>query len=182
MNVSRTDDTACSIHQEYTCEEERFYQQILKHRQQLYNIAYSYMRNRDDALEAIQEATYRAWKKRRSLKNSQAFHPWIIRILIYICIDEQRRRKRLVAMPESLPEKSVSMDHRKFQMLSLLEKLKPKYRHILLLRYYNDLTVPEIARILGKPEGTIKTWQHQALKQLRKQTDRLEDWYDEHGG
>ncbi|WP_458122100.1 sigma-70 family RNA polymerase sigma factor [Paenibacillus sp. Z6-24] len=179
MTVSKADTELHGLTADYACEEERFYQTVLSHRNQLHQIAYSYLRNNDDALEAIQEATYRAWKKRKTLKNPAAFKPWMIRILIYICIDEQRRRKKISPMPEQMPEPSIHMDHRRMQMLALLEKIKPKYRHILLLRYYNDMTVPEIARILDKPEGTIKTWQHQALKQLRKFMDKQEDWYDE---
>ncbi|WP_017813013.1 sigma-70 family RNA polymerase sigma factor [Paenibacillus shenyangensis] len=181
MTVSKADTElhTLSVDADYACEEERFYQTVLSHRNQLYQIACSYLRNKEDALEAIQEATFRAWKKRKILKNPAAFKPWIIRILIYICIDEQRRRKRISPIPEQMPEPSVQLDHRRMQMLSVLEKIKPKYRHILLLRYYNDMTVPEIARILDKPEGTIKTWQHQALKQLRKHMDKQEDWYNE---
>lgn len=77
-----------------TRSETDFYDSILVHREQLYSIAYSYLRNRNDALEAMQEMTCRAWIKRKTLKDPKAFKSWIIRILIYVCIDEQRRRKR----------------------------------------------------------------------------------------
>lgn len=46
-------------------------------------------------------------------------------------------------------------------------RLRPKYRHVLVLKYYQDMTLAEIANVLDKPEGTVKTWLHQGLKQLR---------------
>lgn len=48
-----------------------------------------------------------------------------------------------------------------------MNRLKPKYRHVVLLKYYNDMTTIEIAKVLKKPEGTIKTWLREGLKQLR---------------
>ncbi|MBT2289644.1 sigma-70 family RNA polymerase sigma factor [Paenibacillus albidus] len=159
-------------------DETDFYDSIMEHRDQLYNIAYSYLRNRLDALEAMQEMTCRAWIKRKTLKNPQAFKSWIIRILIYVCIDEQRRRKRAVPLAEeNLLEGPVThISHNKMEMLWALEQVKPKYRHVLLLKYYNDMTLADIAGVLNKPEGTIKTWQHKGLEQLRTIMNHREDW------
>lgn len=49
-----------------------------------------------------------------------------------------------------------------------LERLKPKYRDVLMLKYYQDMTLTEISRVLQRPEGTVKTWLHQGLKQVRE--------------
>lgn len=49
-----------------------------------------------------------------------------------------------------------------------MSRLKPKYRHAVMLKYYQDMTTGEIAKVLNKPEGTIKTWMRQGLMQLRK--------------
>lgn len=159
------------------------YDAIMEHRETLLNIAYSYLRNRHDALEALQEMTCRAWVKRSTLKDGRALKAWLIRILIYVCIDEQRRRKRAVpTVDEQLEEISQPHDafkafnHDKVAMGPLLEKVKPKYRHVLILKYYNDLTLTEIAAVLGKPEGTVKTWQHKGLGQLRKWMKNRRDW------
>ncbi|WP_427180219.1 sigma-70 family RNA polymerase sigma factor [Paenibacillus sp. TC-CSREp1] len=165
-------------------DESAFVQSITEHQDTLISIAYSYLRNRQDALEAIQEMTYRAWRKRHTLKNEKAFKSWIIRILIYTCIDEQRRRKRAVPQPEENIESNipaswmVSMEDNRIAMQSVLRQIKPKYRHVLLLRYYNDMTISDIALILDKPEGTIKTWQHKGLEQLRKLMKNRRDWHD----
>lgn len=49
-----------------------------------------------------------------------------------------------------------------------LAKLTPMYRSIILMKYFEDLTIREIASRLGYPEGTVKTWLHKALGALRK--------------
>ncbi|WP_342552271.1 sigma-70 family RNA polymerase sigma factor [Paenibacillus sp. FSL R7-0652] len=165
-------------------DESAFVQSVMEHQDTLSAIAYSYLRNQQDAQEAIQEMTCRAWSKRRTLKHGKAFKSWIIRILIYICIDEQRRRKRAVPQAEESMENHVpaswmiSVEENRIAMQSLLQKIKPKYRHVLLLKYYNDMTVTDIALILEKPEGTIKTWQHKGLEQLRKLMKNRRDWHD----
>ncbi|MGF9698603.1 RNA polymerase sigma factor [Paenibacillus sp. MABNR03] len=166
-----------------TEDETVFVQSIMEHQDTLISIAYSYLRNRHDALEAVQEMTCRAWTKRRTLKNEKAFKSWIIRILIYVCIDEQRRRKRTAPLSndgweEAFANAAVAgLDDNRIAMWSLLKKIKPKYRHVLLLKYYNDMTLSDIASILGKPEGTIKTWQHKGLEQLRKLMKNRGDWH-----
>ncbi|UUZ97751.1 sigma-70 family RNA polymerase sigma factor [Paenibacillus sp. P25] len=48
-----------------------------------------------------------------------------------------------------------------------IERLAPKYRHVIILKYYQDMTLTEIAQLLERPEGTVKTWLNQALKALR---------------
>ncbi len=56
----------------------------------------------------------------------------------------------------------------KLDLERALSRMKPKYRHVLILKYYQDMTVPEIADILDCPEGTVKTRIHQGLKLLRQ--------------
>lgn len=49
-----------------------------------------------------------------------------------------------------------------------MSRMKPKYRHAVMLKYYQDMTTTEIAKVLNKPEGTIKTWLREGLRLLRK--------------
>lgn len=169
-----------------TDEESDFYQSVMEHRDTLISIAYSYLRNRHDALEAMQEMTCRAWIKHSTLKDEKAFKAWIIRILIFVCIDEQRHRKRAVPLPDHELEEAINepsfgggFNHNKLAIWSVLKDVKPKYRHVLLLKYYNDMTLTEIAAILRKPEGTVKTWQHKGLEQLRKLMNNRGEWQDD---
>ncbi|MBY0011007.1 sigma-70 family RNA polymerase sigma factor [Paenibacillus typhae] len=136
----------------------------------LYGIAYSYFRSEADALEMLQEATYRAWSKRKSLKDPGKFAPWITRIMVNCCNDEMKRRKRLVPVKSTDESGGVVMvmtSDRKLDMEQALDSVKLKYRQVLVLKYYRDMTLTEIAEVLDKPEGTVKTWLNKGLKQLR---------------
>ncbi|MNH90429.1 RNA polymerase sigma factor SigV [compost metagenome] len=154
-------------------DEKAFHALIDSQKRKLYGVAFSYLRSEADALETVQETVYRAWAKCRKLKKPDTFVPWLFRILINCCIDEQRRRRRLTPMPADPQMNSSEMVNVSRMDLEIaMDRMKPKYRHALMLKYYQDMTVPEIARILEKPEGTIKTWIHQGLKQLRGQMEQ----------
>lgn len=150
-------------------QEQLFIGRVLDQKKILYSIAYSYLRSETEALEMVQEATYRAWVKRGSLKDEQRFAPWLTRILINCCKDELKRRKRLhvnIPVQEGSGLQEMTSD-RKLDMERALEAVKPKYRQVLVLKYYRDMTLTDIAEVLGKPEGTVKTWLNKGLKQLR---------------
>ncbi|MDR9852384.1 sigma-70 family RNA polymerase sigma factor [Paenibacillus sp. VCA1] len=148
--------------------EETFYAQVSGVKRKLYGIAYSYLGHEADALEAVQEAVCRAWMNYGKLKDPSAFQAWLIRILIRCCIDEQKRRKRLLPLNVEREERAAEMiSDSRLDLHQAMQRLRPKYRHVLTLKYYQDMTLAEIAKVLDKPEGTVKTWLHQGLKQLR---------------
>ncbi|WP_228101605.1 RNA polymerase sigma factor [Paenibacillus donghaensis] len=165
------DQTMADVHVADTSQmdEETFFRYLSAEQRRLYSIAFSYLRNETDALEAVQEASCRAWMKRKKLKNEQAFTSWLIRITINCCMDELRRKKR-VQPSEKIKEEAVQemKSGDRIDLERAMERMKKKYRHVVMLKYYQDMTTTEIAKVLQKPEGTIKTWLREGLKQLRK--------------
>ncbi|MFS0554302.1 sigma-70 family RNA polymerase sigma factor [Brevibacillus sp. 179-C9.3 HS] len=155
-------------------DDEAFFQLVSLHKEQLYKVAYAFLRNETDALEAIQEATCRSYLKLARLKQPAYFRTWLTRILIHVCLDEQKRRKRIILDPmdeDSLERTTTPMDEQNVERIQIeeaLARLSPEYRHIIILKYFEDRTIREIAKALGHPEGTIKTWLHKALGALRK--------------
>ncbi|MBU5347566.1 sigma-70 family RNA polymerase sigma factor [Paenibacillus sp. FSL W7-1279] len=154
-------------------DEEAFYALVTEHRRRLYGIAYSYLHNESDALEVLQETVCRAWVKCRKLKHPEAFVPWLIRILINCCMDEQKRKKRMVPVEEVRSQETAAemVSDSKLDLERALSRMKPKYRHVLILKYYQDMTISDIANILDVPEGTVKTRLHQGLKLLRQKIE-----------
>ncbi|MEK3884915.1 sigma-70 family RNA polymerase sigma factor [Paenibacillus sp. PL2-23] len=137
----------------------------------MFGIAYAYMRNEQDALEAIQETISRVWIKRSGLRDENYFATWMIRILINVCMDERKKRKRERLMTNiplgSVPFPQQETDDR-IGMTEQIAKLRPKYRMVIVLKYYRDMTITEIGELLDRPDGTIRTWLHKALKVLRE--------------
>lgn len=154
-----------------------FYSLITQHKEKMYRIAYTYLKNEADALDAVQEATCRAYMQVRKLKEPGYFGTWLIRIVMNYCADEVKRRARRYGGYEAEAAILRSQDGSGETESALLERmllesevdrLEDHYRRVIQLKYYHDLTITEIARTLQKPEGTIKTWLHKALAGLRQ--------------
>jgi len=152
-------------------EEDIFLAKVSEQKRRLFGIAFHYLKNEPDALDAVQEATYRAYLKRKSLKNQDRFAPWLVRILINHCINEHKRKRRELPLLQLPEEPGVPRFDQgdKLELELAIEKLKPVYRHIVVLKYMQDMTIAEIASVMDRPESTIKTWLYKSLKQLRKQ-------------
>lgn len=161
-------------------DEDAFFFLVSTEKERLYRIAIAYLKNETEALEAIQEVTCRAYENLGKLKEPQYFNTWITRILIHYCIDEQKRNRKLlplISIPNSLIFVSAPLEE-KLRLEWAIAKLAPRYRHIIILKYYQDMTLIEISKLLEKPEGTIKTWLTKALVLLRVYIgkDRSEDY------
>ncbi|MFE8702953.1 sigma-70 family RNA polymerase sigma factor [Cytobacillus sp. FJAT-54145] len=154
-------------------DDDAFYQLILLNKEKLYRIAYSYLKNETDALEAIQEVTFRAYTRIQKLKEDQFFTTWLVRIMINYCIDQCKKNSRMVGHEMDLENvKELQTDRpvinfNKLHIERALEMMEPKYRSIIELKYFQEFTISEIAEIVERPEGTIKTWLNKGLKGLR---------------
>lgn len=149
-------------------DEEAFFDRLYVEHRKMYAIAYSYLRTETDALEVVQEASCRAWMKRTKLKDEQSFTPWLMRITINCCMDELRRKKRVVPAETLVEEAAKEMkSNERIDLERAMNRMKPRYRHAVILKYYQDMTTVEIAKVLKRPEGTVKTWLREGLKQLR---------------
>lgn len=137
----------------------------------LYKTAFAYLRNEGEALEAIQEVTFRAYKGIKSLKEPSYFKTWIIRIMINYCNDTLKKQKRLILNESILLAEGVAENHSLLEIEDALQKLDERSREMITLKYFHDLKIKEIALTLDCPEGTVKTWLHKALKSLREKLD-----------
>jgi RNA polymerase sigma-70 factor (TIGR02954 family) len=138
----------------------------------IYKTALSFFRNEEEALEAIQEVTYRAYKSIRSIKEPSYFKTWLIRIMINYCNDQLKKKKRLIAIgDEIISQQGISENHTEMELKDAMLGLDDRSREILTLKYFNDMKISEIAATMQCPEGTIKTWLNKALKSLREKLE-----------
>lgn len=157
-------------------DEDAFTEIIYMHKSLLYHVAFKYFHNEHDALEAIQETTYRAYGSIRRLQDRKAVKPWLLRILTNYCLNELRKKKRVIQGDWAFEQKEPLLEEVNLDdSIMLKEKvmhLKKNLQNVILLKYYHGFTTKEIAEILEKPESTIKTWVYKALKQLRLQMEK----------
>jgi RNA polymerase sigma-70 factor, ECF subfamily len=141
-------------------------------KEKLYRMAYVYVRNEDDALEVFQESIYKAFASLSKLKNDEYFSTWMTRILINSAIDLLRKKKRVVPINQEILENtsdtsSFNSDVQ-IDLLKAMEEIEEKYKTVLLLRFYQDYTVKQIASMLKCPEGTVKTNIRRGLDKLKE--------------
>lgn len=155
-------------------DEDAFYELIQRYKGQLYRMALAYLKNEEEAVDAVQEVTFRAYKKIKKLKDPALFQTWLIRILINYCHDEWKRKKRVVpvSVETSLDTKKATrtdrVDHAaKMALYDEVNALKTEYKDVIILKYFEDYKIETVAEILNKPEGTVKTWLRRALRELR---------------
>ncbi|WP_019415176.1 sigma-70 family RNA polymerase sigma factor [Paenisporosarcina sp. TG20] len=138
----------------------------------IYRTAFVYVKNQSDALDIVQETAYRSFKSIKSLENLNYFKTWLIRITINCALDVLHKRENVVQLKSDF-EGFISGDVNEdisFEMtiLDLIECLNEDEKSVIILRFYKDLTIKEVAETLNLPLGTAKTLLYRALKKLRK--------------
>lgn len=136
--------------------------------------------DRDLAQDVVQETFIRVYKKMDSFRGArpESEKAWLTRIAVNLCRDERRKKwfrfeDRTIPvemMTLSAPEASDEAQ----QLYAAVQTLPQKYREVILLRFYQDLTAPEIAEILHQATGTIYHKLTRAQEMLKKRLERYD--------
>lgn len=152
---------------------------VIKNKENYYRLAYSYVKNADDALDIVQESIYKAISSIESLKNPKYIKTWFYRIVVNTSLDFLRKHKRVDVVEQEILERYIPGDEDDYENIDLhraLDELSPNYRTIIVLRYFEDLKIEEVADVLNENVNTVKTRLYRALKMLRvKMDDDLEE-------
>ena len=153
--------------------------------------AYSILRNREDAEDAVQEAYLSAYRHLRSFEGRSALRTWLTRIVMNAALMMQRKRKPSAVrslsesgashddgwtenIPDSQPD--PEMIHAERETLQFIDeklgKLKPRLRQAFMMTYYDELSGPEACAVLGVSVGTFKARLFRARRQVLDQTER----------
>jgi RNA polymerase sigma-70 factor (ECF subfamily) len=144
-----------------------------------YRLATLILRDRAGAEDATQEAIARAWSSWGTLRDRSRFDAWFDRILVNVCRNRMRHARTIhvVALDDALELPAADSHGATVARLALepaFAKLTPEQRIIVVLRFWRDLPVEEIAERLQIPPGTVKSRLHYALKSLRTAIDSFE--------
>lgn len=142
---------------------------LVENQAKFYRLSYSYLQSREDALDAVQNAVCRALENRAKLKNPGAVRTWFYRILVNECMDQLRGRKRVVSMPSDALERGSYEDPLPGDdsLARRLDALPPEIQTVLKLRFYEELSLQEIADVTGCRLSTVKTRLYSGLRKLR---------------
>lgn len=142
---------------------------LVENQERFYRLAYSYLQDREEALDAVQTAVCRALERQDSLREADAMRTWFYRILVNVCMDALRRRKLVTLVPpEALDtgsyEDPLPADG---ELAKRVEALPPEVSTIVKLRFYEELSLKEISDVTGCNLSTVKTRLYTGLKKLR---------------
>ncbi|HWF20001.1 MAG TPA: sigma-70 family RNA polymerase sigma factor [Verrucomicrobiae bacterium] len=150
-----------------------FEELVARHRDKIYARAFSMMRNEDEALDLSQEAWVKSWQRLKQFQGESSFGTWMTRIVINLCLDQLRRRKR--QRTESIEEMSEESGGVERQMPVVnvnpterlergelrkridiaLGQLSHEHRTVLVLHEFEEMEYKEIARTMNCSIGTV---------------------------
>lgn len=144
-------------------------------KENLYKIAFAYLKNEEEALDIVSDTIYKAYMNINKLENPQYFNTWITRILINNAINRLKKNNRIILIDEyekiegfNTQLSDIEFDvSRRVDLYSAIDQLNVKSKSIIILKYFQDMTISEISEVLKIPEGTIKVYLHRALKKLK---------------
>ncbi|MCU6791593.1 RNA polymerase sigma factor [Paenibacillus sp. WQ 127069] len=143
---------------------------ITDHKENVYRLAYSYVKNKEDALDIVQDSIYKALTSIELLNKPEAVKSWFYRIVVYTSLDFLRKQKKVQIVDEETIESyspGTADIYPDIDLEQTLDNLPHKYRSVIVLRYFEDLKIEEVADILNENVNTIKTRLYQALQILR---------------
>jgi RNA polymerase sigma-70 factor (ECF subfamily) len=131
------------------------------------------LRDPELARDAVQEATLRAWKNLRGLRDPSRFDAWLHRLTVNACLDLVNRRRGVRFEVQLTPLHDVPVPDAAARVTDaiyverMLAAVEPAQRAVIVLHYYLDLTLPETAAALRIPVGTAKSRLNRALDAMR---------------
>ena len=150
-----------------------FEEMVARHRDKIYARAYSMMRNEDEAVDLSQEAWVKGWQRLKQFQGEASFGTWMTRIVINLCLDALRRKKRQHAdsielmaeesggverhMPVVTVNPTEGLERAELrQRIDLaFEQLSEAHRTVLVLHEFDGLEYKEIAKVMSCSIGTV---------------------------
>ena len=152
-------------------DDKAFLKLFQKYEEDIFRMAYVYVKNESDALDVVQEVAYHSFKKINTLKNPEYFKTWLIKIAINCSLDLVRKNKKVVQLNPEYEEFIGSEDEDvplSVTLQELLDQLNEDEKSVVILRFYEGYSFKEIADLLNIPLGTAKSVLYRALNKLRK--------------
>lgn len=144
---------------------DEFARRLEEIRPMLFRICCMQLSNPSDREDAIQEAVFKAWKKRNSLREEQFFNTWFVRILLNECRNIQKHQRRALPLEASAEPRS---DSGASQLRWALESLDEKQRMCILLHHIEGYPVRDVARMLKISESAAKLRLLRGRKRLKE--------------
>lgn len=157
---------------------DEFRDKLSRHKDMVYRIAYTYLKNRTDAEDISQETFLKLYMRKEPFMDAESEKAWLIRVTLNACCSLKRSfwQSRRDDMPEKLSaQESFSVEESR--LWHAVFSLPEKYRVVIYLYYYEDYSVKEISHITGQNSSTIQTQLDRGRKRLKKTLEQQGGFY-----
>lgn len=144
---------------------------IEKNKEKYYRIAYAYVKNKDDALDIIHNAVVKAIQKTDTVHNKDFIETWFYRILVNESISHIRKNRRIIWFDdlkhfEIFEKEEIECDNY-LSLYDAMDRLSPKLKTVVILRFFEDMKLEEIADVTSTKLSTVKARLYKALELLK---------------
>jgi RNA polymerase sigma-70 factor (ECF subfamily) len=138
-----------------------------------YKVAYCYLHNEEDSMDAVCNAIEKAYKNMKKLRKVKYFETWFIRIVINECRLIIREKEKVNKLISNMQSNDLYVENKEaiLDLHNALNQLAEEDRIIIYLKYYWGYTIREVATLLELPEGTVKTKIYKNLKKMKIQLE-----------
>lgn len=164
-------DTVIMVKKAKQGDRETLLQLIMQQKEDYYKLAYVYIKNPEDALDAMEDMIVILYENIHRLRKEDSFYSWSKTILVNCCKNLLRKNKRLVSLDtigEQIDDSLFGDKEAQIVLEQHLSRLSEKQQEVIKLRYYLDLDYQSIADILKIPVGTVKSRISTGLQILEK--------------
>ncbi len=136
---------------------------------EIQGVAYLILRDRAAAEDVVMDTLLTALDRGDQLRDPAALRPWLLRIATNRALSVRRSSARVVQL-HVVPDRQARLtdEDERLTLLGCVDRLAPRMRAAVVLRYYADLSVRDVAEALGTSENTVKTQLREALEQMRR--------------
>lgn len=150
---------------------------VKNNQEKLYRIAFSYSKNEEAALDIVQESIVKALKNISSLKEEKYVKTWFFRILINESLQYIKKNKKIITYElEEIEDKIEWNDNitsEEIDVYKYIQSLNEKLKTVIMLRYFEDMKIEEIAKVTKTNENTVKSRLYKGLKELKRLIERM---------
>lgn len=148
---------------------------IKSYEKDLYKVAIAMTENDDDALDCIQEAILQAYISIKDLRQDEYFKTWLIKILINKCNALLKKNKKILNLNIEINADEKVEQSDKLELKDSINNLDSDLKIIVILYYYEDMSIKDISENLNIPQGTIKSRLSRARSKLKEMLSMYEE-------
>ncbi|MDW0110604.1 sigma-70 family RNA polymerase sigma factor [Sporosarcina aquimarina] len=148
----------------------RVEQFLIENQNAHYRLAYSYVKNKENALDIVQDSIFKALQSIDRLDEIKYLKTWFYRILVNTSIDFIRKHQRVMVMDDEILEGYLPQtedEQADMDLRDAVDALTAHEKSLIILRFFEDLKIDEVAAVLGENVNTVKTKLYRTLKKLR---------------